>query len=147
MTQASHATVRAWFSAHLRADAMDALRPLCVAKPQVHSVIGSLVDSSDVHRVKLGDIQQRIELREFQILELQGNQLDVATRWSATIAVQADVHDAAIDGPTAHPRPAPETSINIEGSTWFRMEQGLIAETWEHWDCEPLLARLGIFLS
>ena len=137
-TTESHAVVRAWFSAHLAANPVDRIRALCVAGPQLHSVIGSLIDPSEVRRIHIEDVLRRVHVREITILDLQGDEQLVASRWSTALHVRPD--DASATPPATDEHAAAATTI-IEGTTWFRLEHSLIAEIWEHWDCEPLLAR------
>ena len=137
-TTESHAVVRAWFSAHRAANPVDRLRTLCVAGPQLHSVIGSLIDPIEVRRVHIEDVLRRVHVREITILDLQGDERLVASRWSTALDVRPD--DARATPPATDEHATAATTI-IEGTTWFRLEQSLIAEIWEHWDCEPLLTR------
>ena len=152
----AHATVRAWFNAYLESDVNAALRPLCIAKPQLHSVLGTLVEAMFVEamfveamradRVDLAELLRRVELRTFAPVALQGDAQVVATRWHATVIARRQADDGLANQPIATP-PAAATPLSIEGSTWFRLADGLIAEAWHHWDCEPLLAWLGIALG
>jgi hypothetical protein len=117
----------AYFDGLLRPDVQARLARLCTPDVQFHEVLGEFTGMRGFDAEVLSRQRQIAPGLRIDILQMVADDSECAVRWR----VSGELPDAA----------AP---ISTEGSTWFRISNGLIDEVWSCWDAVNLLQLFNV---
>lgn len=119
--------VTAYFDGLLQPDVEARLTRLCTPDVQFHEVLGEFTGMRGFDAEVLSRQRQIAPGLRIEILQMVADETECAVRWR----VSGTLPDTA----------AP---LATEGSTWFRIANGLIAEVWACWDAATLLQQFAV---
>lgn len=119
--------VTAYFDGLLRPDVQARVAQLCTPDVQFHEVLGEFTGMEGFDAAVLSRQRQVAPGLRIEILQMVADASECAVRWRVSGAL-------------------PDTAVPVstEGSTWFRIANGLIAEVWSCWDAATLLQQFEV---
>lgn len=122
--------VTAYFDVLLLPDVQVHMERLCKPDVQMHEVLGEFTGMQGFDAAVLSRQRQIAPSLRIEILEMLADDTECAAHWR----VSGTLPDAAEE-------------MSTEGTTWFRIADGLIAEVWACWDAATLLQQFAVPLQ
>ena len=119
--------VTAYFDGLLQPDVQARVARLCTPDVQFHEVLGEFTGMRGFDAEILSRQRQIAPGLRIDILQMIADEAECAVRWRVSGALPDDA--------------AP---VSTEGSTWFRIANGLIDEVWSCWDAATLLQQFNV---
>lgn len=119
--------VTAYFDGLLLPDVQARMARLCAPDVQFHEVLGEFTGMDGFDAAVLSRQRQIAPNLRIEILQMLADDSECAVHWR----VSGTLPDAVAE-------------MSTEGTTWFRIADGLIAEVWACWDAATLLQQFAV---
>jgi hypothetical protein len=116
-----------YFAILLAPDVEARMAPLCTPDVQFHEVLGEFTGMRGFDAEVLSRQRQIAPGLRIELLQVLADDVEGAARWRVSGTLPGSAEPFA-----------------TEGSTWFRIAGGLIAEVWSCWDAAMLLQQFDV---